>query len=130
MLTLNRIELKEARDEIEKVSHALTELIKAQPSPRSVTGLKLKQDVINETITLNRIAFHLEEILDRESPQSIVTEYDGYADGNPALVYYCPNCETELGEPGDPCLPYCPYCGQAIDWSFTPELEETNDANS
>ena len=128
MLTLNRIELKEARDEIEKVSHALTELLNAQPSPRSIAGLKLKQDVINETITLNRIAFHLEKILERESPQPIVTESDGYADGYPVWEFYCPNCDYSLGEVDDPRMPYCPACGQALDWSAFSELEETSDA--
>ena len=128
MLTLNLIELKEARDEIEKVSYALTELLNAQPSPRSITGLKLKQDVINETITLNRIAFHLAEILEKEGPQPIVTEYDGYADGNPVVEYYCPNCDYSLGEADDPRMPYCPACGQALDWSALSEPEETSDA--
>lgn len=130
MLTLNRIELKEARDEIEKVSHALTELLNAQPSPRSIAGLKLKQDVINETITLNRIAFHLEEILEKEGPQPIVAWYDGYADGYPVMEYHCPNCDYSLGEFDDPRMPYCPDCGQALDWSALSEPEETSDANS
>lgn len=55
---------------------------------------------------------------EKEKPQLVRLEYDGYADGRPVYdTAYCQNCgnEFELDTITWGCK-YCPECGQRLDW--------------
>ena len=53
--------------------------------------------------------------LEKQIPNKLIAEGDGYADGS--MVYdsfYCPSCDHRLEE--DEVEDYCPNCGQKICW--------------
>lgn len=83
-----------------------------QPLDNSVYSCEKSESIRSAIITL------IEE-LNKEIPEMVYYEGDGYYDGEIVYDYAeCPNCQEgfEEGERYWQRAKYCPMCGQALKW--------------